>query len=185
MKRAYSCLPDLLGKGSAPKKCGNNSWLLPWGVGSPPIHNCTFFHIPFSKGTKKGLRQCFWTKNTCSCPYFLNQNCNRQYAASLYWGCLLLPSVDLNDDIPTKYQCNGQRKLICSVPLFNWRQKQFYEQQNMKKVSHRSAHLLGNHFPFLLLHLWQFLSSSSYCCVWRHVSSFWSYSLQNQDGGSS
>ena len=42
----------------------------------------------------------------------------------------------------------------------------------MNKASHRSAHLLGNHFPFLLLHLQQFLSSSSYSCVWPHVSSF-------------
>ena len=147
-----------------------------------------FFHIPFSKGTKKGLRQCFWTKSTCSCPYFPNQNCNRhcrQYAASLY--SILRMSINAFCWLERwhPYQCNGQRKLICSVPLFNWRQKQFYEQQNMKKVSHRSAHLLGNHFPFLLLHLWQFLSSSSYCCVWRHVSSFGSYSLQNQDGGSS
>ena len=63
--------------------------------------------------------------------------------------------------------------------------KKFYKQQNMNKASHRSAHLLGNHFPFLLLHLQQFLSSSSYSCVWPHVSSFGSYFLHNKSRGNS
>ena len=138
----------------------------------PPIHNCTFFHIPYSKGTKKGLRQWFGPKTPVTVPIsiikIVTDSMPPHYTEAVYY-CLLL-TWTMTSLPSTNVTAKG--KITCSVPLFNWRQKQFYEQQNMKKVSHRSAHLLGNHFPFLLLHLWQFLSSSSYCCVWRHVSSF-------------
>ena len=99
----------------------------------PPIHNCTFFHIPYSKGTKKGLRQWFGPKTPVTVPIsiikIVTDSMPPHYTEAVYY-CLLL-TWTMTSLPSTNVTAKG--KITCSVPLFNWRQKQFYEQQNMKK----------------------------------------------------